>query len=205
MKATHLLIIIVAIGVVTAAVYPFLSDEDDKTFVASVIKSREDRDAFMRNSQDSPFKGTAGAFTGLKYFQPDPSYRLVADLEYVSAREPRTLSTSDGKTRSFLTYAWAAFDLGNVRHRLLILEQLENGPERGNLFLAFTDESSAGETYGGGRYLDIRKVPGASTITLDFNYAYNPFCAYNNSFSCPFPPSENHLAVLIRAGELNYK
>lgn len=205
MKATHLLIIIVAIGVVTAVVYPFLSDEDDKTYVASVIKSREDRDAFMQNGQDSPFKGTAGTFSGLKYFAPDPSYRLVADLEYVSAREPRTLSTSDGKTRSFLTYAWAAFDLGTTRHRLLILEQLENGPERGSLFLAFTDESSAGETYGGGRYLDIRKVPGASTVTLDFNYAYNPFCAYNNSFSCPFPPSENHLAVAIRAGELNYK
>ena len=205
MKATHLLIAITAIGVITGIVYPFLSDEDDKTYVASVNKSRQDRDTFMKSGQDSPFNGTSGTFSGLKYFPPDPSYRLVADLEYVGAREPRSLSTSDGKSRSFLTYAWAAFDLGNIRHRLLILEQLDNGPERGNLFLAFTDESSAGETYGGGRYLDIRKVPGATTITLDFNYAYNPFCAYNNSFSCPFPPAENHLEIAIRAGELNYK
>lgn len=205
MKATHILIAIVAAGILAALIYPFLGDEDDKSYISAVISSREERDQFMKASNESPFVGTSGTFAGLKYFAPDPSYRLVADLEYVGNREPRSLTTSDGKSRTFLTYAWAAFDLGNIRHRLLILEQLEEGPERGNLFLAFTDESSAGETYGGGRYLDVRKVPGASTITLDFNHAYNPFCAYNNSFSCPFPPPENHLAIAIRAGELNYK
>jgi uncharacterized protein (DUF1684 family) len=60
------------------------------------------------------------------------------------------------------------------------------------------------ETYGAGRYLDIKKTPGATSITLDFNEAYNPYCAYNDSFSCPFPPKENILHVAILAGEKNY-
>jgi uncharacterized protein (DUF1684 family) len=72
------------------------------------------------------------------------------------------------------------------------------------LFLAFGDETSAVESYGAGRYLDIKKVPGSTSITLDFNLAYNPYCAYNDTYSCPLPPKENLLPVAIRAGEKVY-
>jgi hypothetical protein len=72
------------------------------------------------------------------------------------------------------------------------------------LFLAFGDETSARETYGAGRYLDVKKVPGSSTITLDFNLAYNPYCAYSDGFSCPLPPKENLLSIAINAGEKTY-
>jgi uncharacterized protein (DUF1684 family) len=75
---------------------------------------------------------------------------------------------------------------------------------RGKLFLAFGDATSARETYGGGRYLDITKTPGSTTITLDFNQAYNPYCAYDDTYSCPLPPAENLLTVAIKAGEKNY-
>jgi uncharacterized protein len=78
------------------------------------------------------------------------------------------------------------------------------GPFRGKLFLAFGDATSAKETYGAGRYLDITKTPGATTIILDFNKAYNPYCAYNETYSCPLPPPENLLNVAIRAGEKSY-
>jgi uncharacterized protein (DUF1684 family) len=81
---------------------------------------------------------------------------------------------------------------------------MEAGPERGTLFLAFADETSTQETYGAGRYLDIKKVPGSSSVLLDFNKAYNPYCAYSDKFSCPFPPKENILSVPIRAGEKVY-
>ena len=79
------------------------------------------------------------------------------------------------------------------------------GPFRGTLFLAFADATSAKESYGAGRYLDIKKVPGSTSLILDFNKAYNPYCAYNENFSCPFPPSENLLHVAITAGEKVYK
>jgi uncharacterized protein (DUF1684 family) len=81
---------------------------------------------------------------------------------------------------------------------------MDMGPLRGKLFLAFADATSGIETYGAGRYLDVKKVPAATSIELDFNLAYNPYCAYNENFSCPFPPKENVLKVAILAGEKSY-
>jgi uncharacterized protein (DUF1684 family) len=87
---------------------------------------------------------------------------------------------------------------------LLILEIIDVGPFSGTLFLAFADATSANETYGAGRYLDLKKVPGATSVTLDFNKAYNPYCAYSDKFSCPFPPKENVLKVAVKAGEKSF-
>ena len=114
------------------------------------------------------------------------------------------LPTSDGKEKKYLEHAYAEFELDGIVNKLLIMEITEAGPYRGTLYLAFADETSAHETYGAGRYLDLKKVPGASSILLDFNKAYNPYCAYSDSFSCPFPPKENILKVAIKAGEKSY-
>ncbi|TNF44645.1 MAG: DUF1684 domain-containing protein, partial [Cytophagales bacterium] len=70
-------------------------------------------------------------------------------------------------------------------------------------FIPFTDATSGGETYGGGRYLDIDDVS-SDTVFVDFNYAYNPYCAYNPDYACPLPPKENLLTISIEAGEKNY-
>jgi uncharacterized protein (DUF1684 family) len=113
------------------------------------------------------------------------------------------LPTSDGIEKKYLEYAFAEFELDNVLSKLLILEIAE-GEYKGVLFLAFADETSTKETYGAGRYLELKKTPGASSITLDFNEAYNPYCAYSDKFSCPFPPKENLLKVPVRAGEKKY-
>ena len=114
------------------------------------------------------------------------------------------LTTNDGQQQSYLEYAYATFRLNDTSNKLLILEVAESGPYRGTLFLAFADETSTFETYGGGRYLDVEKTPGATSITLDFNKAYNPFCAYSDGFSCPLPLRENVLNVAIKAGEMTY-
>jgi uncharacterized protein (DUF1684 family) len=129
---------------------------------------------------------------------------VTATLELVKERQPVVLSTSDGKEQHYLPYAYASFDLDGYNNKLLILENMEMGPQRGSLFLPFGDETSAQETYGAGRYLDVVKTPGNNSVTLDFNKAYNPYCAYNETYSCPFPPSENLLRVAIRAGEKSY-
>lgn len=106
--------------------------------------------------------------------------------------------------RKHTEYAYAEFELDGIKNKLLILEIRDMGPYRGTLFLAFADKTSAVETYGAGRYLDVKKVPGATSVTLDFNEAYNPYCAYNDWYSCPFPPKENILEVAIQAGEKTY-
>jgi hypothetical protein len=102
-----------------------------------------------------------------------------------------------------MTYAYAAFEISDQPCRLLILEIIDPA-YKGKLFLAFADATSAVETYGAGRYLDVEAVRGANSILLDFNKAYNPYCAYNDSYSCPFPPRENLLEVAIKSGEKNY-
>jgi uncharacterized protein len=205
MKSRNVIYIFIAIGVFVLLYYTFQGDQTAEAYREQIQKERKDKDEFMRSADGSPFGDKKASFTGLKYFPPDLKFRIQADLKPIEKREVVSLITSDANSQSYLTYAWAEFDFENLHNRLLILEVLDEGADRGKLFLAFADQTSANETYGAGRYLDIKKVPGASTITLDFNNAYNPYCAYVDSFSCPFPPPENVLKIAIRAGEMTYK
>jgi uncharacterized protein len=204
MKTKNILLLIVIVVVIITFYYSYTGSQDQSAYVSEIKTEREDRDRYMQTSPESPFKGKPNEFTALKYFPPDIRYKLTAELIPVKNKKPVTLSTNDGKQRQYVEYAYAEFDLDGYHNKLLILEELDMGPIRGKLFLAFGDETSAGETYGAGRYIDIVKVPGANTITLDFNKAYNPYCAYVEEYSCPFPPAENLLKVAIRAGEKVY-
>lgn len=204
MKASHVILAISIISIVAIIWYTSASSNDDADYKLRIENSRKEKDEFMRSNEASPFKDSTEPFTGLKYFAPDAKFRINADLEPVENRDVVVLQTSDGKEQRYIQYAWASFSIDGVACKLLILEVLDNGPFRGALFLAFADQSSAMETYGAGRYLDVKKTPGAKSITLDFNEAYNPYCAYSASFSCPFPPKENILNVLIAAGEKSY-
>lgn len=158
----------------------------------------------MKTSNESPFLKDSIPFEGLNYFPIDETYRVKANLQSIDKKKVVLLATSDGLEQKYLEYAFAEFQLNGNSNKLLILEVMDNGPQRGKLFLAFADETSGVDTYGAGRYLDVKKVPAATSVILDFNLAYNPYCAYNDSYSCPFPPRENILKVAIRAGEKNY-
>jgi uncharacterized protein (DUF1684 family) len=204
MKSRNVIYIFLVIGLSVLLYYTFTGNQTSQAYVDEILKERKDKDEFMRAADDSPFGDKKSEFAGLKYFPPDLKYRIHANLKPIEKREVVSLITSDANTQSYMTYAWVEFDFDNLHNRLLIFEITE-GPERGKLFLPFADQTSANETYGAGRYLDVKKVPGASTITLDFNNAYNPYCAYADSFSCPFPPKENVLKIAVRAGEVNYK
>ena len=158
----------------------------------------------MRSSDDSPFGDAKKNFKALNYFSIDPKYRISAKLVSINDKKVRVLLASDGLEKKYLEYGIAEFELGGTICKLLILEIMEEGSFRGTLFLAFADATSARETYGAGRYLDVKRVPGASSVTLDFNQAYNPYCAYSENYSCPFPPKENILKVPVLAGERKY-
>lgn len=206
MKGRSIITIIIVVVAVISVFYSFQGGDDAKAYITSIEKEREDKDHFMRTSSDSPFADSVSAFKGLTYFPADSKYKIIASLTPIAQnKDVVVLATSDGKEQHYLKYAYAEFDLAGVNNKLLILEVMEEGRFRGSLFLAFGDETSANETYGAGRYLDVRKTPGSTTITLDFNLAYNPYCAYSNKFSCPLPPRENLLSVAIRAGEKNYQ
>lgn len=204
MKSKNILLILILIAVLVTLFYSMQEGGTSEAYRKEIEKERADKDDYMRNNSESPFADSIALFTGLKYFEIDESFRISANLIPIEEKKTITLATSDGLEKRYLPYAYAEFSLKGEDCRLLILEIMDIGPFRGTLFLAFADATSAKESYGAGRYLDIKKVPGSTSVLLDFNKAYNPYCAYNDNFSCPFPPSENLLTVAIPAGEKVY-
>jgi uncharacterized protein (DUF1684 family) len=204
MKSNRIVMLVAAIILIITIFYAFQGSQDDTAYRKEIEKEREEKDRFMRTSSESPFANSKEDYSGLKYYPPDISYRIIANLKPIEQKKTVILSTNDGKEQRYIEYAYAEFKLHGVLNKLLILEIADMSPFSGNLFLAFGDQTSAVETYGAGRYLDVKKTPGSSTIKLDFNLAYNPYCAYNISFTCPLPPRENILSIPVKAGEKNY-
>lgn len=205
MKRKNIIALLAVTVLAITIFYSFQGSQDDSAYQEEIKKERAEKDRFMRTSPESPFSKNPDAYKGLNYYPTDMKYRIIANLEPIDAPKSVVLTTNDGVEQRYIEYAYADFKLDGVSNRLLILEIAEMGPFRGKLFLAFGDATSANETYGAGRYLDVTKTPGSSTVKLDFNLAYNPYCAYDHSFSCPFPPKENILSIPIRAGERNYE
>ena len=204
MKTKNILIIAGAALITTIFYYSFTSGSSDQNYIENLTKEREAKNEFMKSGEDSPFGDEKKNSKGLSYFPPDINYRIIAKLAPIENKKMIVLPTSDGKEKKYLEYAFAEFELNDAPCKLLILEIVDDNQYRGTLFLAFADLTSAIETYGAGRYLELKKTPGAGTITLDFNEAYNPYCAYSDNFSCPFPPKENILNTSVRVGEKKY-
>ena len=205
MNFTKVVVVLIVLVVASIIVYSFFSTEQsDAKYVEEVQVERMEKDDFMKNSDGSPFGEFRDTFTGLKYFPITLGYRVTAQIEPIKNKQVRTIATSTNEQKNYLEYAWAHFEVEGVKCKLLLLEVMDSGPLRGTLFVAFTDQTSAVDTYGAGRYIDLKKQPGAGTLTIDFNKACNPYCAYVDDFSCPMPPKENYLDVMIRAGEKNY-
>ena len=204
MKRSNLLLALGLIAVVAIIIYSLQGGKSAADYQAFIDKERKDKDEFMKSEEGSPFQKDTIPFEGLKYFPANEKYNIKAKLEPIEEKKVMLLGTSDGKEQKYLEYAHAIFDLEGTENKLLILELMDAGPLRGQLFLAFADATSGLETYGAGRYLDVKKIPAATSIDLDFNLAYNPYCAYTDNFTCPFPPKENTLKVAILAGEKNY-
>lgn len=169
---------------------------DPATYRQQVDLKRTEKDKFMRTSTESPFTDKS-SFKGLTYFAPDPSYRVTARLEpFADKTQKLVVGMSDGSEEVYEKFAHAVFSLEGEAHRLLIVKQ-EN-----TYSILFRDATSGKETYGGGRYLELDPAMLTDTrTTLDFNTAYNPYCAYNPGYACPLPPAENTLKVAVKAGE----
>ncbi len=174
--------------------------EGPNEYINSILEKRQRIDLFMEQSPDSPFTAEQrSTFQGLSYFPPDPAFRVTARLALIAGQEELLVPTSDGTVRRYVRYAWAEFDLQGNRQRLLLLKDRDSRVSN-RLFLAFRDRTSGKETYGGGRYIDLFQQREAD-ITIDFNLAYNPYCVFNYTYSCPLAPEENLLEVPIPAGE----
>lgn len=147
-----------------------------------------------------------GEFEGLNYYEPNNDLVFQVTLERFPNNEPMIrMETSTGDIRPYRKYGRFTFDVKGEPAQLTIYSDIY-GQE---FFLPFRDATSGKETYGAGRYMDngrpaIRQLD-ANNFIVDFNYSYSPYCAYNESFSCPLPPMENWLKVPIEAGEQTFK
>lgn len=142
-------------------------------------------------------------FEGLIYFDPDPSYRIKALLKPFDKQDTFKMVTTTDRKPEYIRFARALFTLNKKQHELEVyrnVELLDQPQYVDYLFIPFTDKTSGEESYGGGRYIDLQ-LPGGDSLIIDFNYAYNPYCAYNSNYSCPVPPLVNHLNTAIKAGE----
>jgi hypothetical protein len=145
----------------------------------------------------------------LRFFKPKEALRVLADLEFIEGNEVISFPTTTGKTMEYIPYAKAKFVIYSQQCTLIIYKSAKslNQKEYENyLFIPFRDYTCGDDSYGGGRYLDLRMSDVKNNkVIIDFNRAYNPYCAYNEAYSCPIPPAENSLPLEIRAGERNYK
>lgn len=194
-----ILYIVIALVATISIIYSFTGGQTQEQLEEEIADHRDEIDRFMSNSDDSPF-AEKNNYKGLNYYPPKLAYKIKAKFIPVENQEVYTLPTNDGKEKQYLTYGHARFTFDDTDNQLLILENVEEN----ELFLAFGDETSAIETYGAGRYLDLTHNGGGSII-IDFNKAYNPFCAYDESYTCPLPPKENLLTIAIPAGEKTYE
>ena len=133
----------------------------------------------------------------LKYFAPDEAFRVAATFAPIQNGEVLKMETSTDRRPEYKRFGALSFKLGDAD---LVLTLYQNVEQPEYLFCPFKDLTNGAVTYGAGRYLDFALADLENPV-LDFNYAYNPYCAYNHEYSCPIPPSENHLKVPIPAGE----
>jgi len=141
-------------------------------------------------------------FKELDFYEVDLEFRVEAMFVRTPDEEPFLMPTSTSRLPEYVKYGEAHFEIDGKKLKLNLYQNTtpsEDPEYADHLFLPFTDLTSGDGAYGGGRYLDI-KIPGGDTITLDFNKAYNPYCAYSNNYSCPIPPKENDLLVRVEAG-----
>lgn len=156
---------------------------------------RKAKDEFFAHDPQSPLTAQQRReFGGLGYFPENPALSLELPLEPAKSDAPVEMQTSTGDVQTYARLGRLRFNVGDESAELTLFEG-ENG-----LFLPFVDALAGHETYPAGRYLEPEPLPGGRYL-VDFNYAYNPYCAYNAQWSCPLTPFENRLKVAIAAGE----
>jgi uncharacterized protein (DUF1684 family) len=160
---------------------------------------RAQKDDFFESHPQSPLTTEQKeTFFGLNYFSINENLRLNLKIQKFDEQQTIEMQTSTGDLRTFIRYGQIHFSVEGVPVSLTAYSS-EHG-----FFIPFVDSQAGKETYGAGRYLDP-ELNEDGTLNVDFNLAYNPYCAYNDLYSCPIPPTENRLSVAIKAGEKNYK
>lgn len=163
----------------------------------ALLEWRAGRDERFRTHYASPIpEEDLPSFRGLSYFDPDPTLRVPG--RFTPAEGKVDIATSTGGTMGYALAGYVDLILGTEAARVTVIHAEED-----ELFIPFRDATCGAGSYEGGRYAPVF-ISGPGEATVDFNRAVNPYCAYDEEFSCPLPPAENVLPMVIRAGEMDY-
>jgi uncharacterized protein (DUF1684 family) len=156
--------------------------------------------------QNSPLKKDDLQF--LRFYDADSTYRVVAQKEVLLNEPTFVMPVFSGTGQKYVRYAVLKFVLKGKPMQLTVYRSIALATladYKDYLFLPFTDDTNGKDTYAGGRYIDMdTKDFSGDTVVIDFNKAYNPYCAFSGRYSCPKPPDDNHLLIPIEAGEKQF-
>ena len=179
---------------------------DTTRWEEGVREFRDRKDRYLADDPHSPLPPELqDSFEGLDYYPIDPAYRFELELHEHADPETVTVHTTTEGERDYLDWGEFRFELGGAERTL---QAFRRDPADPALWLPFRDETNGEETYGAGRYLDLEPEEDRTADGLwvvDFNLAYNPFCAYSVHYECPLVPMENWLAVRVEAGERTFE
>ncbi len=178
---------------------------EQKAYVAKIEKERQEKNDYMKNDPDSPFnyKGKI-TFHNLNYFDVNPDFVFKSKLYEYSPKDTVTIYGTKGEPRKVIKYGYVKIDF---KDNPLNVNVYEGKTRNGEVYYSiwFTDETTNKESYGVGKYLDFEKSDNPDFIyTIDFNLAYNPYCAYSPHYSCAIPTREDYIPVAIDAGEKKF-
>ena len=195
-------ILYIAIATVLCAIlgYSFWS-ESGVPHKDVILEKRFEKERYFLQSPQSPFKNKE-LVKRLAYFAPNKAFCVQASVQVLENRDEAQVKMSGGEVETYLRYAYLEFSWQGKPYKLLALRKSPIDP---HLWVGFRDATSGKTSYGGGRYLDLDYRNGQTSLTLDFNLAYNPYCAYSPDFTCPLPPKENNLPIAIEAGEKDFQ
>ncbi|VVB77453.1 Uncharacterised protein [uncultured archaeon] len=175
----------------------------DEEWAADLARFRREKDSLFKTGPESPMPDAEKHdFAGLKYFPPNRTLIIKAKLVKYGDPEIVEMGTSKGTVQHFHRLGYFEFSVDGKKALLNAYRSAEGGEDE-TLFVPFRDATSGKESYGSSRYLDL-EIRKDDKYALDFNYAYNPYCAYSEQYVCPFAPRENWLKVAIVAGEKKY-
>lgn len=175
---------------------------DDAAYKQRIMQIRAAKTYEFLNERTTPLPASKLAtFKGLPYFEPDKTFLVEADFNPIAQAPVFGMPHTLDRTYNYKEAGTLSFELNGTR--LMLTAFLREGVKGDTveLFIPFTDNTNGKETYGGGRYIDVAASLIPQKVLLDFNLAYNPYCAYNKEFSCPIVPKQNHIPVAILAGE----
>lgn len=183
------------------------SCSDTKEYESRVQKERMDKDKHFKYTDASPLKNDQKEdFESLNYYPVNQQFRVEAKVKQLPKDDTFQMAYKNGEPKQYVRYARLTFELKGQECELYAYQNVDPSRQGGAnpLFIPFYDGTNGRKTYGGGRYLDIKQEKVGDSVTLDFNKAYNPYCAYNERYACPIPPEENKLNTSIPAGEKQF-